>query len=58
MDLFPFAYPLGICEGDCDNDSECGDDLVYFKRDRFDPIPGYFGDGVFGKINKNADEVL
>jgi hypothetical protein len=43
------VYPLGVCEGDCDNDSECGEGLVCFERDRFDLVPGCFGVGVFSK---------
>jgi hypothetical protein len=43
------VYPLGLCEGDCDNDSECGEGLVCFKRNQLEPVPGCFGSGVFSK---------
>jgi hypothetical protein len=36
-------YPLGKCEGDCDNDNQCKDNLVCFKRDKHDPVPGCVG---------------
>jgi hypothetical protein len=43
------VFPLGICEGDCDSDSECGEGLVCFRRGSFESIPGCFGSGVPGK---------
>jgi hypothetical protein len=43
------VFPLGLCEGDCDDDSECGDGLVCFERNRFDSIPGCVGAGAFDK---------
>mmetsp|Transcript_20033 Transcript_20033/g.55716 ORF Transcript_20033/g.55716 Transcript_20033/m.55716 type:complete len:90 (+) Transcript_20033:2-271(+) len=37
---------LGLCEGDCDFDSDCQPGMVCHQRDeRFDPIPGCIGDG-------------
>eukprot|EP00808_Paulinella_micropora_P028586 g59653.t1 len=33
------------CEGDCDSNLECKPDLVCFKRDAFDPVPGCSGLG-------------
>ena len=35
---------LGLCEGDCDNDSDCGSGLTCYKRDGA-PIPGCWGSG-------------
>jgi len=34
---------LGLCQGDCDHDSDCADGLVCFQRDAGDPIPGCDG---------------
>lgn len=34
------AFPLGLCEGDCDTDEECGDGLVCHQRNKGDPTPG------------------
>ena len=36
-------YPLGLCQGDCDNDAECADGLICFQRDQNDPVPGCLG---------------
>mmetsp|Transcript_2625 Transcript_2625/g.5642 ORF Transcript_2625/g.5642 Transcript_2625/m.5642 type:complete len:440 (-) Transcript_2625:343-1662(-) len=38
-------FPLGECQGDCDNDSECQSSLVCFLRDAFAPVPGCTGNG-------------
>lgn len=43
------AFPLGLCEGDCDRDRDCDRDLKCFKRRRFDPVPGCSGSGERGK---------
>jgi hypothetical protein len=43
------VYPLGLCEGDCDNDSECGEGLVCFQRNHLEPVPGCVGVGGFSK---------
>jgi hypothetical protein len=37
------AFPLGMCEGDCDNDSECAGDLVCFTRRAYQAVPGCSG---------------
>lgn len=37
------AFPLGQCQGDCDNDSECAEGLVCFQRDFTGAIPGCSG---------------
>ena len=42
------AFPLGMCQGDCDNDSECQGDLVCVQRDGFEKIPYCDGIGTFG----------
>lgn len=36
-------YPLDRCQGDCDNDSQCKDDLVCFQRGRSESVPGCDG---------------
>ena len=42
-----------LCEGDCDDDSDCEGDLVCLERDGFDAVDGCTGAGgdrdVFGK---------
>lgn len=35
--------PLGRCQGDCDNDMECGPGLFCFQRDSNSPVPGCAG---------------
>ena len=34
------AFPLGLCEGDCDSDSECQPGLKCLQRDGLEEIPG------------------
>lgn len=34
------AFPLGLCEGDCDSDYECKGSLVCFQRDGREDVPG------------------
>jgi len=41
----PEAFPLGICEGDCDGDEECEEGLKCFDRGANEPVPGCDGDG-------------
>mmetsp|Transcript_24032 Transcript_24032/g.41177 ORF Transcript_24032/g.41177 Transcript_24032/m.41177 type:complete len:507 (+) Transcript_24032:325-1845(+) len=36
---------LGPCEGDCDTDDECADDLVCGERDGYNKVPGCDGMG-------------
>ena len=37
----PYSYmPLAMCEGDCDSDSDCKDDLECFHRDGDESVPG------------------
>lgn len=36
-------FPLGRCEGDCDNDKECGPGLICFHRNNNEPVPGCEG---------------
>ena len=43
------AYPLGICEGDCDSDADCQEGLICYQRKGFYPIPGCTGDGIDGR---------
>lgn len=42
------VFPLAECEGDCDNDDDCAGNLVCFKRDQFENIPGCSGRGESG----------
>jgi len=37
--------PLGMCEGDCDDDSECAGNLACFERDGLKMVPGCEGTG-------------
>lgn len=39
----PSAYPLGLCEGDCNTDSDCEAGLVCFQREHYDAVPGCSG---------------
>ena len=36
-------FPLKVCEGDCDNNSECAPGLVCLQRDGNEPVPGCIG---------------
>mmetsp|Transcript_26813 Transcript_26813/g.58154 ORF Transcript_26813/g.58154 Transcript_26813/m.58154 type:complete len:409 (+) Transcript_26813:97-1323(+) len=36
---------LGVCQGDCDDDSDCKGDLVCFERDGYEDVPGCNGRG-------------
>lgn len=38
---------LGKCEGDCDHDSDCADELVCFQRDGLATVPGCRGTGEY-----------
>lgn len=39
------VLPLGVCEGDCDNDSDCASGLRCFQRnENAGPVPGCNGD--------------
>lgn len=35
--------PLQICEGDCDNDQQCGEGLICFQREENMAVPGCIG---------------
>lgn len=37
------GFPLGECQGDCDNDEECQDGLMCQQRSSGDPVPGCVG---------------
>ena len=43
------AFPLNVCEGDCDNDSDCADGLMCFERAGSEAVPGCDGPGTDGK---------
>jgi hypothetical protein len=47
------SYKCGLCEGDCDSDSDCEGDLVCISREGHDAVPGCTGEGnasdMFGK---------
>lgn len=36
-------YPLGLCAGDCDQNSDCDEGLVCYQRGENDPVPFCFG---------------
>jgi hypothetical protein len=38
-------YKLGMCEGDCDSDLDCYGNLVCFKREYYEAVPGCIGYG-------------
>lgn len=40
------AFPLSLCQGDCDDDDECGEGLVCLQRGRGDPVPGCAYNGL------------
>ena len=42
------AFPLGVCEGDCDRDSDCAEGLKCFQRDGYTEVPGCDGLGNSG----------
>lgn len=37
------AYPLGPCQGDCDDDNDCEYGTFCFQRSRYDDVPGCRG---------------
>lgn len=37
------AFPLGLCEGDCDSDSDCEGGLTCYQRDANESVPGCSG---------------
>lgn len=39
-------YPLGNCEGDCDEDGHCDGELKCFFRRGLETVPGCTGEGV------------
>ena len=39
------GYQCGLCEGDCDGDSDCAGDLVCVQRNGFDVVAGCSGAG-------------
>jgi hypothetical protein len=45
----PEAYPLGECEGDCDDDNECSLGLICMFRKGNETVPGCRGDAVDSK---------
>lgn len=54
-------YPLGVCQGDCDSDSECQPDLLCFNREGTEPVPGCFGSGFSGSdfcYNPRAPQLI
>eukprot|EP00984_Skeletonema_dohrnii_P018883 scaffold8933_cov78-Skeletonema_dohrnii-CCMP3373.AAC.1 len=40
-------FPLGLCEGDCDSDAECGPGLVCMQRSGNEPVPNCIGTPTF-----------
>lgn len=45
----PGVFPLANCEGDCDDDWDCGAGLLCYIREEFEPVPGCSGNGAFGR---------
>lgn len=41
-------FPLGNCEGDCDNDNDCKCGLKCFQRNHYEDVPGCHGSGSSG----------
>ena len=37
---------LQLCEGDCDSDADCADNLKCFKRGGLERVPGCSGTGI------------
>eukprot|EP00980_Cylindrotheca_fusiformis_P016329 scaffold4852_cov76-Cylindrotheca_fusiformis.AAC.1 len=37
------TFPLGLCQGDCDSNSDCDEGLVCFQRDGNEEVPGCDG---------------
>ncbi|KAL3927051.1 MAG: hypothetical protein SGBAC_013240, partial [Bacillariaceae sp.] len=35
--------PLGLCEGDCDSNDDCGNGLVCYQRSEYEHVPGCTG---------------
>eukprot|EP00980_Cylindrotheca_fusiformis_P000752 scaffold175_cov153-Cylindrotheca_fusiformis.AAC.4 len=46
------SFPLGRCEGDCDDDDDCEGGLICFQRDENESVPGCSGGG---KDNSRTD---
>jgi hypothetical protein len=42
-------YKLGLCEGDCDSDTDCEEGLSCFQRSDVEAVPGCDGAGLSGK---------
>lgn len=54
------AFPLGICEGDCDSNAECQLGLICYQRDGLVEVPGCSGSGTSGTdycIDREPDEL-
>ena len=67
----PESFPLGACEGECDDDTQCQLGLKCFQRSGSESIPGCSGDGQSGKdycykpeleiveiVNNNVDSLI
>jgi len=39
--------PLGLCEGDCDSDNDCGAGSYCFERNEYEAVPGCSGRGKY-----------
>ncbi|KAL7534733.1 hypothetical protein ACHAXR_006052, partial [Thalassiosira sp. AJA248-18] len=44
------AFPLGLCEGDCDDDNDCESLLQCFNRGGTQTVLGCSGEGTKGKV--------
>ncbi|CAB9500347.1 expressed unknown protein [Seminavis robusta] len=48
---FYAPYPLGVCQGDCDSDDDCAEDLYCFQRTRYGAVPGCTGGEDFASTS-------
>lgn len=46
--------PCGLCEGDCNDSTQCSGDLVCIHREANEPIPGCSEAGVKGWVSMYA----
>ena len=47
-----YAFPLGVCQGDCDSTNDCAPGLVCFERTNYQAVPGCCG----GEYDSTAND--
>ena len=52
------ANKCGLCEGDCDSDDDCEEDLICYQRDADEDIPGCEGVDSSSKYTSRRDSFL